>query len=894
MKKWIFLSAALLLGWAVPGHCNFTSVTVTDLKSPATFYTGKYINAGDLEYTIVSTSTADGLGMEPGWTQTVNLVSASGVCNSATPLTNDLSTSTLSEPSGRQVYVPQFYILRTFTGQSVRFQITVTSGTVGSPGSGSVLGRDCSAAIDVFDYESSSVTITQNQFFTGRNANAANSVNLQVISSAAASSFGLEPWMAVHVAVVSASGSGANSAEVLPTTINMATAAQNANPIIRPQAPHIGSSVRFQLTITSASSATPLVPRTGINPSFSAPINIYDYDFSGMEVLKTPATFYTGKNVNVSVSTHNVRVIVRSTESFYNFGLEDWMRVQVDLVTSPSGTAPLSNDLNPSGTLTLTAGATTYYPDIRPERPFTSSSVRFQMTVSSSNGTVLVPRSGTNPVYSSALSIFDYEGSSVTLLRSPADFFTGKNANFNTGTNFTVISTDTALGFGLEAWMRVHVAVAPIGSAASASNEVVPTNLTFPTGAQNDATVFRPQAPHTGNSVRFQLTISSANSTTALTPRYGSNPSYTSAVNIYDFHFSSLQIVQSPPVFVVNSTVTISSGTGVKLFVVSTEPAYGLGLEDYMRVAIDLLDGNDDLIAEGVSAINPAVHLSPGATFYFPTYYPKFSSNGSQTLKFRVTITSSTGLELTERSGTNPMISTTSVGVSPGDPSRLVLLPEGHSLVRPSDIGRIEQYPEDAPFQWQPSLSGESLPIRVALTDSWSNMVDIFPDTHYLTFDPVQYLVLPTPNSGGATSWVLEPNPAGTEFEFNFQPWEVTIPITVTSVDGYTSDTIYVVKYGLPRDTIFAGPSPFNPKNGETIRFGFRVAETMGVKIRVLDIFSRQVWETSVQATADEMNTATRWNGRNGNGELVGAGVYWAVLEINGEWKSKKKFGVVK
>ncbi len=500
-----------VLAWAVPGYCDFVSLNVTDLKSPATFYTGKFINVGELEYRIVSTSAGDGLGMEPGWIQSVNLVSASGVCDSATLVTNDLSTSTLSEPSGRQDYTPQFYILRPFTGQSVRFQVTVTSGTVVSPGSGSVLGRACSADIDVFDYE-----------------------------------------------------------------------------------------------------------------------------------------------------------------------------------------------------------------------------------------------------------------------------------------------------------------------------------------------------------------------------------------------LSSLQILQTPPIFVVNSTVTVSSATGVKLFVVSTSAGSNFGLESWMRLSVDLMAGTTT-ISSGVSAFSPS--LTPGATFYFPSFYPKYSSGGSLNLRYAVTVTSAdaSSTVLVPRLGVNPVISTIPVGVSPGDPSKLVLLPLEEKLVRPGTLGRAQTFDITNPKQWTPVSLGAPLPVQVVLTDSWSNPVDVVFNTNFITFDPAEFLELPVENNtGGLTDWLLSPGYFGTGFEFNMVPWEIPVPITVTSPDGFASDTIYISKSGLPGETIFAGPSPFNPKIGETIRFGFRVAQDQSVKIRVLDLFGRQLWETSVQATAGFLNTSAIWNGRNGNGELVGAGVYWVVLEVDGEWKSKKKFGVIK
>ncbi len=473
----------------------------------------------------------------------------------------------------------------------------------------------------------------------------------------------------------------------------------------------------------------------------------------------------------------------------------------------------------------------------------------------------------------------------IQVLKSPATFYTGRNV----GPGDIRITIDTtAPGDGLETGTAVQLDLVPTGgdcaSATALTNDLSTSTLEFPVGDTDYFPIFHPLRPFTGGAVRFKVTVSSTANDQVI------GTACSSEIDIFDYERSSIEILQNPPIFVVNSTTTVMNPTGLKLFVVSTNSSNNFGLEDWMRVSFSLVAGTTT-IADSASSISPS--LTIGSTFYFPAFYPKYSSGGSQNLRFQVTITSADATILIPRLGENPSVSTL-VGVSPGEPSRLVLLPQGDRLVRPSTLGRAHTYDIDNPKAWTPVALGAPLPIQVILTDSWSNPVDVVPDTNFVVFESATFLeVHEANNSGGLTDWLLDSGYNGTRFEVNMVPWEIPVPVTVTSSDGYTSDTIYVSKAGLPRDTIFAGPSPFNPMN-QPIRFGFRVSEDKTVKILVLDIFGRKVWDTSIQATAGFLNTAALWDGRNGNGDIVAAGVYWVVLEVDGDWKSKKKFGVIK
>lgn len=479
----------------------------------------------------------------------------------------------------------------------------------------------------------------------------------------------------------------------------------------------------------------------------------------------------------------------------------------------------------------------------------------------------------------------------IMVNKLPADFYTGKMLQPNDLT-INVHTDDAGSGNGLESGMRVSIALVSSLGTTPISNGLSVSNLNFVTSTISSSPVFQCLQPFTGNSVRFQVTISSMDGT-ILTPAAGINPAYSSAINIYDFVQGDVQIVQAPDPshakFTVGTDVNPVGGPyGVNVIIHSTESSAGFGPENYMRVKVEMIDFNGSKISSGVLQENlvPGTDFSLGSSTNHVTITPLFASY-SETLRYRVTISSANGQLLVPQNGVNPSTTSVYFSVNAGPATKFILLPNNAALIRPSLLGRAA-YSISSPFQWQPTALGETLRVKAFLTDAWSNPVDA-PNTQ-LVFGATQYLTLPAYNFGA--TWILDGGIQGTEFTMDINAWLTPVPITVTSPDGYAAESIYIEKIGIPGDTIYAGPSPFNPKTG-TITFGFHVNENRSMKILVLDLFGQEVWEKTVDAVANLM-TMTSWDGTNNKGQMVAAGVYWVVLERDGHWESKKKFGVIK
>ncbi len=83
---------------------------------------------------------------------------------------------------------------------------------------------------------------------------------------------------------------------------------------------------------------------------------------------------------------------------------------------------------------------------------------------------------------------------------------------------------------------------------------------------------------------------------------------------------------------------------------------------------------------------------------------------------------------------------------------------------------------------------------------------------------------------------------------------------------------------------IYAYPNPFNPMKGETI---IRVSDPNESEVKIYDFFGNLV-----QTLTDKENSRDfKWNGRNGDGELVANGGY---ICIGSRTKARFKIGVVK
>lgn len=82
------------------------------------------------------------------------------------------------------------------------------------------------------------------------------------------------------------------------------------------------------------------------------------------------------------------------------------------------------------------------------------------------------------------------------------------------------------------------------------------------------------------------------------------------------------------------------------------------------------------------------------------------------------------------------------------------------------------------------------------------------------------------------------------------------------------------------------GPNPFNPAKGETTVFQYVLPQNSDVELHIYTMFGELVYmqafpATSPQGTARGFPNEIRWDGRNGNGNLVLNGVYLAVLKTN-------------
>ena len=111
------------------------------------------------------------------------------------------------------------------------------------------------------------------------------------------------------------------------------------------------------------------------------------------------------------------------------------------------------------------------------------------------------------------------------------------------------------------------------------------------------------------------------------------------------------------------------------------------------------------------------------------------------------------------------------------------------------------------------------------------------------------------------------------------------------SATGLTPGTVDVVTEGPNPEEVFPFPSPFNPRQG-AMTFRFQLNEAKSVRVIVKDRFGQDVWRNDV--VGSKGFTDVPWDGRNENGNIVAAGIYIVMLEVDGNIKSKKRFGVSK
>jgi hypothetical protein len=120
----------------------------------------------------------------------------------------------------------------------------------------------------------------------------------------------------------------------------------------------------------------------------------------------------------------------------------------------------------------------------------------------------------------------------------------------------------------------------------------------------------------------------------------------------------------------------------------------------------------------------------------------------------------------------------------------------------------------------------------------------------------------------------------------------IQVRATVGSVSNNLNlQTPFTVLGVTPAEEIVPFPSPYNPHRG-TLKLQFRLEAAKDITVKILDQFGQQVWETSLAGQATVQ--AITWDGKTKMGDYVATGVYYAVLEVSGTVKSKKKFGVKK
>ncbi|HQP47839.1 MAG TPA: FlgD immunoglobulin-like domain containing protein [Spirochaetota bacterium] len=112
----------------------------------------------------------------------------------------------------------------------------------------------------------------------------------------------------------------------------------------------------------------------------------------------------------------------------------------------------------------------------------------------------------------------------------------------------------------------------------------------------------------------------------------------------------------------------------------------------------------------------------------------------------------------------------------------------------------------------------------------------------------------------------------------------LAVPVTAVLLLAYQPGNVFA----LNANNIIAYPVPFNPRI-QTMKIGFTsgTAETVDrVKIEIFDINGDVVLEREYSSLAP----AVIWNGRNGSGRMVGAGMY--IIKVTVEKSDTGEHGV--
>lgn len=172
--------------------------------------------------------------------------------------------------------------------------------------------------------------------------------------------------------------------------------------------------------------------------------------------------------------------------------------------------------------------------------------------------------------------------------------------------------------------------------------------------------------------------------------------------------------------------------------------------------------------------------------------------------------------------------------------------------------------------------------MTVILTDNQFNKVSAN-DTVTFNSDPT---LISLPTSGPLSN-------GQADFQATITGPNITRTITVddTTNLNVADGTLTLTSGAPPSKKVFPFPNPFNPTQG-TITFRFRLENSSSANLIVTDRFGQRVWTRQLNAQTGS-NDVT-WDGRNDNGHLVAAGVYYVMLENGGSIESRVRFGVVK
>lgn len=236
---------------------------------------------------------------------------------------------------------------------------------------------------------------------------------------------------------------------------------------------------------------------------------------------------------------------------------------------------------------------------------------------------------------------------------------------------------------------------------------------------------------------------------------------------------------------------------------------------------------------------------------------------------------------VTFRARSGAISKTTTIAVDVSSATKLVVLAPGETHVP----GTNPALTNGKTGSSTPQVVNQAFSFVVILTDNQFNQVS---GAHNVAFASGSLITFASPSGtlgasglGSFQSTITGPNTTR------------VITVTDTTDPSVKAGEATVTTVGPPAEEVTPYPSPFNPAQGGTITFEYRLDVAKDVHIIVTDLFGRKVWERSDAGQAG-INSSVVWNGRNDNGEMVAAGVYYVLFETGGSIQSKTRFGVIK